>query len=184
MKGNRGQIGKRIYALAQRHGDGGHFNTAAGKGGIILEGGKSSALLQGDGTDGTTPQFDFRQSHGSSPHCHFWGPGLAALAREARLRRLPPSFNCSTGLGSGSGTRSSSRSPRSRTRHTRINPDNWGETSPDSRRCTVLLETPAAVASWTCVRFLSSRKRASRRPISVRTAASVVCLVILITHQI
>ena len=107
-----------------------------------------------------------------------------ALVVEARCRCLPRSFNCATGLGTGSGTRVSRRSSMPSTRHTRMKPDNWVATAPDSSRSTVRLETPACSASWPWVRLRSSRIRASRPPSSASTASSVACFVIFTTRLI
>lgn len=92
---------------------------------------------------------------------------------DARRRSLARERSCSIGLGSGGGMNASrlSRSPSART--TRIRLVTWLD-SPFSSRISVRFETPASRASWAWVRLRRRRCRASRSPISVKTAESVI----------
>ena len=122
-------------------------------------------------------------NHAVLPHVHCFAMADDSFERLARCRRRPCCFNCAIGLSAGSGSRASKRSSKSSTRQTLRNPDSCVATSPDSRRCSVLLETPASSASLIWVRFLSSLAAAKRLPNSLRIASSDSVFTILTTHR-
>ena len=178
------QLRELIVLSGERHRDWRDLNAAVDELRGELEGRVVPSVLHRDRSNGSPPQADLRD-HDSSPHFHLRFVDVSDRRRpDARFRRWPANFNCSTGLTVGDGTSASKRSTMSKARQTRTRPDSRAATSPDSRRSTVRFDTPASSASDACVRFRASRAPARRLPTSRRMASSESCPMILIVRHL
>ena len=177
-----GKRWKFIHPFAQGHREWRDLNPAASKLRVILEGRDLSSVVQRDRADGPAPELHLGD-HGVSPQVHGFVTPARVFLPVARRRFRPSCFIRAIGPGVVSGSEFPNCSSMSSARQTRINPESWIATSPDSNRSTVRLDTPACSANAAWVKSRSMRAPARRPPNSWRTASSVRFCVIFINDR-